>query len=258
MKKPHFFKKILLSMSSKPFYKTILHEHFMKSILYLLLFSLIISLPFSIYSSLKTSNLITLISTDFPTFSLSKGELKLENNEPFIYKDSDKMIFIVDTSGTYGLNDLAGYEKGLLMTSKSIIIPQLGFKPQIIKYSEFPYLTFSTTDLDLLVLLQPLFVFVSVLILVFLTLFINAFKSLFCCSIAFFIKNSFGLPLTFTQTYKVAIYCMTLPLVFVEILKFIPSPLASNISFGFFILVNVITLVQIFNHMKNEKTDISI
>lgn len=258
MKKPRFFKKIILSMNSKEFYMTIIHEHFMKSFLYLVLFCLLISLPFSIYASIKTSNKITLIAKDFPAFTIQNGELKLENNEPYIYTDSDKMILIVDTSDTYTFNDLAGYEAGYLMTKSSVIIPQKGFSPQIIKYSDFPFLSLSKIDLNLFVLMQPLMVVISILFNLFGALILALLKSLFISSVSYFIKNGFGLSLKFSQTYKIAIYSMTAPLVFVEILHFIPTALATNISFSLFAFISIVNLVQVFRYMKNQKTDISI
>ncbi len=258
MKKPHFFKKIVLSINSKPFYTTILHEHFMKSFLYLMLLSLIISLPFSLYTSIKTSSLFEDIIDEFPAFYFEESEFRLQDEQPFIYKgEGNELIIIADTTGAYGFNDLVGYETGILISTKSFVLSQAGILPQTVKYSEMMILP-SNDVLDLIVDMRPFIILMSTLFSLFFSFLFICFKSLFSCSLAFFIKNSLGLKLTFSQTYKIAIYSLTAPLVFVEILNFIPSQLVSNISFGLFVFINVVYLIQILRYMKNQKTDVSI
>lgn len=258
MKKPHFFKKIILSMNSKAFYNTILHEHFMKSLLFLILFSLLISLPFSIYKSTLTGNKIVAIAAAFPDFSLQNGEFKLLSGEPFVYNDQKELLIIADTTSTHSFNDLVGYELGYLFGAKSVILSQAGLPPQTIKYADIPFFSATSSDLDLLVLMKPFLIIMSTFFTLLLALIFNLFISLFSSSMAFFIKNGLGLPISFSQAYKVAIYSMTAPLVFVELLNFIPSIVIRNLSFGIFVFINLIHLVQILSYMKNHPTDISV
>lgn len=255
MKKQHFFNKIILSISSKDFYKVILHEHLMKSFLFLVLFSLLVSMPYSIYSSINTIDKIVSITEDFPEFTLEDGVLTVPSNQPYIYEDKSKEIkIIMDTTGAYGLNDLAGFSSGYLLTSKSVIISQAGLEPQTIKYSDI-YFSINKNDINTVNSFKTFIIVMAIAVSLFLTVLINLFKSLFTVSIVFFMKNIFLLPLNFSKSYKIAIYTMSAPILLVEIVKFIPIHDLSNYTFFVYLFINMIYIVQILLYLKNGRMD---
>ncbi|MBC7959866.1 MAG: DUF1189 family protein [Vallitaleaceae bacterium] len=259
MKKPNFFKKIYLSVTSMPFYTSVIHEHFMKSFLYLILFSLLISLPFAIFTALQTTKLISDIADSFPRFTLSDGTLTFESDEPFVYKnEKDNMIVISDPSGTHDINTLTGYQSAYLLRPKYVILSQAGFAPQSISYKDVAFWTIGSNDLDLLVLFRPFLAAMMAGLNLFLVLLTNLFRSLFACSIVLFIRSFFLVPLNFTQSYKIAIYSMTAPMIVIEIINFLPITLSSNKMLAVFVLLDLVITVNILKYMSKQKLDISL
>jgi len=136
MNKPNFFKKIVMSITTLSFYTTIIHERFIKTFIYLFIFSTLLSIPYSAYFGHyiyeQTSNVSHVMESEaFPDFYLKEGQLVIEGNTPFVFADEEKLIkVIIDDSDTYSFNDLAGYYWGYLITPKSIILSQLGTTPR--------------------------------------------------------------------------------------------------------------------------------
>ncbi|PKM50152.1 MAG: hypothetical protein CVV02_12885 [Firmicutes bacterium HGW-Firmicutes-7] len=263
MRKINFFSKIYLSMTSKSFYVTIIHEHFFKSFLYLLLLSFLLASPFSIYSGFKTydktTHLIEFISSEqVPSFNFQEGKLEILDNEPFIYADENKFLkIIIDNSDTYTFNDLAGYYMGYLITEESLISSQLGTTPKSTNYEDFFIRNLSKPELiELLQLYQPLIGIGYGSLALFLAITSIGFKSLLSYFTVSFFKNLLRIPLSFSQCYKIAIYAMTTSIVVIEFLN-ITNLVPSQFFFGIYFFINVLYIGNIIKYLSTFKTNIS-
>lgn len=264
MKKQNFFKKIYSSITTLSFYTSIIHERFIRSFIYLIIFTLLLSLPYSIYignyAYKQTNSVIERMKgEDFPSFHLEDGQLIIEGNTPFVYSmEDDKLLkIIIDNSNTYTFNDLAGYYLGYLITPKSIIQSQLGTTPQTISYSDFFIDEFNKDDLLVYIKnYQPLFAIFFAASSVVFTLIGTLFKSLLSYFLVSFFKNIYRIPLSGVQSYKIAIYSMTTPLIVLEALKF-ANVIPPTLFFGVFMFINAVYIGKILNYFSRLKTDIS-
>lgn len=265
MKKMNFISKIYRSMTSIAFYVTIIHEHFVKSFLYLVLLSLILALPYSIYSGIstydKTTNGIEIINSEqFPAFKFENGKLELYNDEPYLFSIDENQFLkvIIDRSNTYTFNDLAGYYIGYLITEDNIIYSQVGTTPRSISYNSLLIQSLTKAELvDLIKLYQPITAIGFGILTLFFALLSALFKSLFSYFMVSFFKNIFRIPLSFSQSYKIAIYSMTTSIVVIELLNIIKL-VPSQYFFGIFCFINALYIGNIIKHFSSLKTDISI
>ncbi|PKM93348.1 MAG: hypothetical protein CVU84_16145 [Firmicutes bacterium HGW-Firmicutes-1] len=264
MKKPRFFSKIYLSMTSSAFYVTIIHEHLFKSFLYLVLLSILLSTPYSIYSGLlsydKTSDTIEFINSEnFPSFKLQDKKLEIYDDEPFVFSIEDKSIrVIIDKTNSYSYNDLAGYYMGYLFTPNNIVYSQLGTTPRSIGYDIFMVQHLDNNELvEIIQSYQTIFAIGYGCLALLIALISVLLKSLFSYFLVSFFKNLLRVPLSFSQSYKIAIYSMTTSIVIMEVLKainFIPSQL----FFGIFFFINSVYIGNILKYFSNLKTNISV
>lgn len=261
MKKYNFFKKIYYSITSKSFYSDVMLEPFKKSICYLILFALLISIPSTIYTAYNIKmdfdkNIDFLNSDSFPSFILDKDGLELDQNEPFVKSFENIVIVIIDDTDTYTLNDLAGYQFGYLFSSERLIITQNAGTPITFEYNQLPDMLLSNQDLiDYINTLKPFIIIGSIIFSLLSAFFTALIYSVFSSIFANIIKNINAIKITYEQAYKIAIYSCTLPLILIQILKFIPIRIAW-ISIIVFYAVNVIYISNILKFIKsNQNTD---
>lgn len=264
MKKHNFFKKIYLSISKLSFYTNVIHEKLYKSIFYLVILTILISIPYSVffgnYIYKETTDILTLMeSKTFPNFYLENNELIIEGETPFVISDEEQKTFkiIIDNTSTYSFNDLAGYYWGYLITPKNIIQSQLGSTPKTVTYDKVLLEGFSK-DILLLELktLQPLLaIFSSVFTIVFFII-SNFFKSLMAYFIVLFFRNIYRVPLSNVQAYKIAVYSMTAGLILLEGLRFVQL-VPPSFFFGIFMMINSVYVGKILFYFNKLKTDLS-
>lgn len=262
MNKPNFFKKIVMSITTLSFYTTIIHERFIKTFIYLFIFSTLLSIPYSAYFGhyiyQQTSNVSHVMeSGEFPDFYLKDGQLVIEGDTPFVFADEEKLIkVIIDDSDTYSFNDLAGYYWGYLITPKSIILSQLGTTPRSMAYNRFLGDGFNKKDLLVEIkAIQPfLAVFSSAftMIVFVITTFLKSLLSYFLVS---FFRNVYGITLSKSQSYKIAVYSMTAPLIIIEALR-LSQVVPTTFFFGIFMFVNAVYIGKILYYFKNLKMNV--
>lgn len=116
------------------FYKGIARQSFERSIGYLLLLILAVSIIFSVKYTITAKGLIgeavTWINTEFaqrlpeflPEIHIRDGEVSSPVEQPFIHHYKE-FVFILDTTGT--IVSLEEYQNGVLITKRSIIVRTL-------------------------------------------------------------------------------------------------------------------------------------
>ena len=126
-----FFQKFTTSLYNFKNYKNLLNENVGKSILYLLIISIIFStfINVKIYSIFnKTINEVSSVfKNNLPTFNFENGELYIDEEMPIIIKE-DNSTLIIDTS----LEDsevsdslLDDYDSAILITKHTMILQAL-------------------------------------------------------------------------------------------------------------------------------------
>lgn len=264
MNKQNFFKKIYLSITTLSFYTTIIHERFIKTFIYLLLLTILISIPYSAYlgnyiykQATEATHLLE--SDEFPNFYLKEGELVIESNTPFIFAEEEGKLLkiIIDNSNTYSFNDLAGYYLGYLITPKSIIQSQLGTTPRSINYEDMFFDGFNKKDLlTEIKMLQPFLSVLSSIFTMFFFIFTSFFKSLLSYFLVSFFKNIYGIPLSKSQSYKIAVYAITAGSILIEALRF-TQIVPPTFFFGIFMFINSVYIGKVLYYFNQLKTDLS-
>lgn len=263
MKKPNFFKRIYKSLNDPAFYPYVVKEHFFRAFAYLFILTTILAIPFTTKMTLNFNQYIDIIQTVLkdpacPDFTLDSNKLEFHTNQAYLYEDSEMgIIVVIDPSGTYGINDLAGYTGGYLFTQSGVIYSQPGMAPQNLPYDVF-WMGMSmdkATMSDMMEMSAPISVALLFGLVLFLTIAYVLFLSLFGASMTFFSKNLLALNLTFVQSYKVGIYAMTGPLLILSVLAALPFDITTDALFFIFIFLNgifVARAVQGFIQPKNS------
>lgn len=134
MEKINHFKSILLSFDTK-FYKKIIKQSFLRTISYLLLLLLLISIPLTIRASKNynqlTRKLLVWIDNQVPEElpNILPGPIKIENGifsteikQPHIYTAKFDYVFIIDTTGK--ITSLTDYKNGILVLKDRVIFKE--------------------------------------------------------------------------------------------------------------------------------------
>lgn len=241
------FKKSVLG--DKDFFRDITRQSFSKAFSYILLVTLLTSIVFGLYHGITVNNRLgewinKVDSPEYPSFTIEEGMLTADISEPIIYENINlkeigvkDLHLVIDTTGTYTLNNLAGYNTGLLITDKRIILSQAGLSPQSIEFSEIDF-TFSNEDLlDLLYSLKK-FIFLIIIPSNILFAYIALlFKSLIASLFGLIIKNVYSVNIRYVDVLKIVFYAFTLPMILAEIMGLMPSVFIFNYKqFIFFII----------------------
>lgn len=257
--KIHFLKRIIWSITKKEFYYDIIQESLGKSFKYLILLTLFISLPYSVLGGIQSTYVIddmitTIRSDEFPHFSLKNGQLDIRDNEPRVYKSDDALIVIVDKTDAYTLNDLAGYSIGYLITPDQVILSQAGTKPLSIRYDTL--LKNMMIDNESLVRtlgkIKPyILIFITLIIFVG-SLLLTLFSSLILSIVTYLLNTLYQIHLSYSQSYRVGNYSLTLPLILIQICNF-TAFIPHIISFMLFFIVSGLYMFWSMHYLKKQK-----
>jgi hypothetical protein len=236
------FKKSI--QGDKLFYKQIVNESFFKAFSYILIISLFLSIIFGIFDGVVLRNevdktLTRMESESFPQFSLENNTLTVESNEPIILNKSEKMIAIVDTTDTYSLNDLAGYDTGFLVTNERIIMSQVGLSPQALEFSQLRK-DFKINNTILIQLLEELrkYTFLIVIIFdIFFTYFSLIVKIIFASLFGLIVKTFSRTNMKYSNMLKIIFYSFTLPLILIKLMTISPLIIPADIRQLLFFLI---------------------
>ncbi len=255
MKKYNYIQKAYYSVLQPIKILEFISDNTTKAILFIALFSFIISMPYAFTLASQFNSGIdeaknVISSEDFPDFNLVNGKLNILSDKPYIYTIEDKVVkIIIDSSSTFTFNDLAGYAIGYLITPNNIVNSRLGQTPVTLNYSE---ITDSPIDkaslIKFLDSFKPVFsgiIIVGYLLMAIMTTFI---KSMLSYLIVSFTKATSKILLLPAQSYKLALYSMAGPLLFVEIIRFLN--ISSAYHLAIFVFVNGLIINRIFIYIK--------
>ena len=211
-----FFRKVKDSFTRFDVYRDIVTQGLGKTFRYFfLLFTLIFiiqGLQVGVGFNAGLTEFASTVRDKMPEFSLSGGKLAVEGKQPIIYTGDNNSAMFIDTTGQLDESVLDKYNDGVFISQDKILNKQ-GVRQTEIAFADFPQFSFNKAQLMnflpmikwiLLVIgvfgyfFGAAWILINTVILGLLGLVINSTN-----------KNHL---LTFSQTWRMAIYAITLPL----------------------------------------------
>lgn len=234
-----FFKKLIISLKDFDKYKVFINEKVMKSIKYifqlLLIFTLIITIGFSIKYTISIINLFNYIKNDFPDFSYENGTLDF--NDELIYENQDNndlnfyykiLINTKDLSEeeiSSKIEEIKGYDIGIIFFKDKILINNKITDDMIESYNYSDLQSklgiqenFNKQDLINYTNSKLYSTIIKIIILMYVYLFLSyfisiLFDSLILSVLAFITSRIVKVGIKFSQNYSIAIHALTLPII---------------------------------------------
>ena len=127
-----FWRQIILSFFSGSFYQEVIHQPLKRSLRYLVVLILIVSLVLSVRYAIAVSRGLKELEAwawkNLPEIWIEKGETRSPVPQPWRY-DMDRFVFIVDTTGK--IQDVPSeFPQGLLLTRHELILKRQPFDIQ--------------------------------------------------------------------------------------------------------------------------------
>ncbi len=229
-----------------------------KSFLYLFLIFLVMYLVFSINVTKTANEIASLISESdifdkLPDFSIKNGELTVDAPMPFV-QEADSLKIIIDTTKTADeLLEQYEVENGFIITKDEFTT----VRPGQLKTFQFSFLEEDIDKSDLLRILSRIKDIIKVFLWIFLVFWIifafagKLFGVLVLTLIALIASSVYNLRLTFQESWNVAIYASTVPVLFSCIHSLLGSPLGALGFFVFWGLAIVYVFVGMY-HIARE------
>lgn len=251
MQKIRFFRKIVKSISDFNFSKYFVKEKLSKSIIYLLLLSLIIGALISIqqvYSfSMFINEIIESVSTDIPDFTFENGELNIDMDMPYIDISGDYIV-VIDTTGETEPSILDDYPEGIFIGKDFFIKKDNYVRTNYYSFTDIKEFNF---DKDKLLKLTPYLRWINIIIVIAILIFLPLSKMISCffaSLIGLIINEITKAKLKFGQIYQTAIYSITLP----SIIKLVLSIFNQSIPWYFYY---AIVWLYMYMFMKSSVID---
>lgn len=258
IKSPNFFVRIIKSITDIDSYSYFRKEKLSKSFGYLLLLSLLLGIIYSSIVTVKVNKSIEdttnfFQSEEFPEISISNGVLKVDLEEPLVIEQNNDLIFIVDMTNTYTLNDLAGYSIGYLISPERVIINQAGSPPLPFEFKNLQDFNINqTTAIDFLNKTKNVFIGFIIFSIIVGIILLKLLESLFVSIISLIVNSALNKNISYNDLYKISIYAITLPSIIIIIINSIPL----GLSFGLRLLIfySIATAYVVFA-LKNINTN---
>lgn len=241
--KVNFFKRIYKSTYDFSFYQLVEKESFGKAFVYLILFSLLISLvsmigPISNFNN-GINYIVEKLESDIPYFELSNGELYFEGEMPIISVDDEDNIFIIDTTNKTDPSILDDYKKGFYIDKNKLIYKENLIKKEVFEFNDIKEIQITKYDIQKFL---PYLKFISIFIMIFIIIGViigKLFSSLFVSLIGLIVNSAVKSGLSYKDIYKLGIYSLTLPSIIKLMYKNITFPYSGYIFF--FVYYGIVT-----------------
>lgn len=229
-----------------------------KTIIYLLLLTIIAAIPNLYYLSKGINEAIHTFSItmeeEVPSFTISDNTLNAKNqDEPTIIEKPDLTI-ILDASGTYDHTKISTYGNTVALLKNEFVIVTAG-QAQSFEYSSFGNITLTKEELiDFIQTMDSLaYVFIIILVVIYI-LFMLIYKVLQTIVLAMFgnfFSKIFGRALTYAQCWKITVYSTTIPVIFFTIMDCLQTIVPSGYLLNWFISLFLVCLA--IKEVKPEK-----
>ena len=221
-----------------------------KTIIYLLLLTIIASIPNLYYLNKGINEAIHTFSVtmkeDVPSFTIKDKTLYTDNQqEPTIIEKPDLTI-ILDSSGTYDHTKITSYGNTVALLKNEFVIVTFG-QTQRFEYSSLGNITLTNEEIiDFIQTTDSLaYVFMIILIVIYI-LFMLIYKVLQTLVLAMFgnfFSKIFGRALTYAQCWKITVYSTTIPVIFFAIMDSLQTVVPSGYLLNWFTSLFLVCLV---------------
>ncbi len=216
-----FFSRLYYSITSFDKYRLFLRQSTGKSVVYLLLITLVLSIAVNVSTYNEFSKVIDLttgyIAENIPDFRFDNGKLEVNGDMPFVI-ESEGVPVVIDTRP--GAEDiiLNQYDTVMLITSEKFIVKNYVDRSEV-PLSLYQGLVMTRDDLIRSIpMMKP--VLTIIFIIAGLFFIIGKFISALIVSLIGMAVNSIKRTnLTYRSIFKISIYSMTLPLIVCTILN---------------------------------------
>ncbi len=209
------------------YYRKALEDPLRSAFGYLVILSVVFGIITGTLMGLQSHSEFTLLadaldSGEIPYFNLTGGHLEIDIDEPVVI-DQQYQIFIIDTTDSYSLNDLAGYDIGYLVTPERVIVSSRGTDPRAINFSDFESVSFDSRDLSTLLNTLDIAIIFVVLLFTLIAGLISLLFSTFIAAVAFnVIRIIARLPMHFPDIYKIVLFSYAPAVLWQQVTHFIP------------------------------------
>lgn len=222
----NFFKRIYYSAAGFDNYRHFISQRIGKSVIYLLLLSLILGLigliqPFIMFNKLMDEVIVD-IDKSLPDFTLENGKLHVEGKMPIIIEGATTII--IDTSGNTDESILSKYDSVILITQDKMIQKNFA-STQDTNFSVFAGVKMNKENIKKML---PIMKGLSIFIFIIMPFFVIAgrFISAFAVSIIGIIVNSSkNLNLPYRDIFAISAHSLTVPLLIGIILDLVGIPM---------------------------------
>lgn len=254
----NIFKQLIVSLYSPKDIATFRLQKKRKTILYLMLLTLIAIIPISFFSYTAISEGINISKTalehDVPDFEIRDGIFTSESDEP-VYLESNGFTVILDSSGTLTPEDILNMDDTFALLQHELVISMDGAH-NTYEYSQLQGINISKQDIEdfvqgieggktLIISIFVFFIYLFSLIGQFIDVTIIAI-------IGLLFKNILQKQLTFGQIWRLSAYSVTLPTIFFTLME----ALKTEVPFQFIINWGV-ALIMLYLAMKESESNIT-
>lgn len=244
----NIFKQFYRSIYSPKDIASFRSQGIWKTIAYLLILSIVASIP-TIYYLSKGMNegIHTLASTleeDVPDFRIEDNTLHSEIKEPSIVTKEDLTI-IVDSTGAYNEKNISSSGNTVALLQKEFVIVTAG-QAQSFEYSYFGNIIASKSDLaELAKSFDSILPLLTSVMAVIFFIFLAASKAIEAFILAIFgtfFARILGRDLTYGQTWRITVYSMTIPTLFFLIMDSLETTVPNGSMLNWFISLFIVFL----------------
>jgi Protein of unknown function (DUF1189). len=230
-----FFQRVYYSVAGFDNYKLFISQKTGKTVVYLLLLSLFLSLigliqPFKEYNKI-VNEIITGFDKAVPNFTFENGKLNVEGNMPIFYNE-EGLTFIIDTSGKTDETILEKYDMAILITQDKMI--QKNYANN--QVTDFSMLQGFRLTKESVKRMLPIMKGFSIFIFIILPPFVVAgrfISALIASIIGMIINSAKNINLPYRDIFAISAHSLTTPLIIGTILDFtgIPTLLSTLIYY---------------------------
>jgi hypothetical protein len=193
-----------------------------KTIVYLLLISLLFGLVFSSSFQNRYNKLLIMVAesydTKIPEFKIENSQLNTANNEKVLI-EKDKGAIIFDTSEGADENALGKYDYGALFLKDKFIIKSTKHSIMTKSWEQFSFEGYDKPMIREMIGSIPMLMLIITIFTIAALIFISIINSLFISIALLLAKKLWKIQVTFVQIFKMSIYSMTLPMVIMSVLS---------------------------------------
>lgn len=226
-----------------------------KALAYLVILTLITSILYGIRIAVTWNGMVDTIVTEFadktPDFLFANGEIKVDAPMPYVVSKTNKMLFIIDTSGKTDERVLKKYDTGVFVGKTKIVNKKSPVESNMYDVSTVKNYTFTKADLLEFI---PWIKWANIGIVLVLCIFgvvSNLAAALLVGIVGWIISRIMRCKILFSELYRMAVYAMTLPLL-LEMVKHTADIKIPFFNWGFYIIA-LIYVVQVIRIIKKNR-----